>query len=120
MKFSLNPNYILASNLFLFSAGLGIVNVLLLPDVFNSSYTIFIGVVSIAFLILLALLIRIGIDWIKYILATLIIAGLFISYELMISEFLLRPLNGTINLIQSLAQICAVILLFLKKPIRQD
>lgn len=112
MKISLNPNFIKSSNLIFISAGLGIINFLLSPDILSSKSTIIVSIITILLILIVALLIRLGISWIKYLLLILIIFGLNSLPLLIKEEFSSHPLNAIMTILQSVAQIYATILLF--------
>jgi hypothetical protein len=106
-------NYIKSSNLVFLSAVVGAINLLLLPGILSSNTAMIVGFLTLCFLIFLGIMIRLGISWIKYLLLIMIVLGL-ISLPVIIRNFLDRPLNGTLNIVQSLIQIYAVIVLFQK------
>jgi lysylphosphatidylglycerol synthetase-like protein (DUF2156 family) len=114
MKATTNHNYIKSSNLIFLSAILGAINLLLLPGLFSSKTAIIVGFFTLIFLIFLGIMIRLGISWIKYLLLILVLLGLT-SFPLIIRNFLTRPLNGTFNIVQSIIQFYAVVILFQKK-----
>ncbi|MHC0443018.1 hypothetical protein [Flavobacterium sp. 3-210] len=115
MKFSLNPNFIKSSNLIFISAGLGLINFLLSPDILSSKKNIIISIITIVIILVVGLLIRLEITWIKYLLLILIILGLNSLPMLLKDEFSTHPLNALITILQSIAQIYATILLFKSK-----
>jgi hypothetical protein len=108
----IHENNIKASNLMFLSAVLGLIN-FSLSDEITIKNGISATIMSLSFLIFLALLIRRGYNGVKYILTALFILGLvfyipYLGYDL--QNF---PLNGIISICQSIAQISAVVLLFL-------
>lgn len=113
MKTTFNKNYIKSSNLIFLSALVGAINLLLLPGLLSSKTAMIVGFFTIVFLIFLGLMIRLGIFWIKYLLVILVLLGLT-GLPLVIRNFLDRPLNGIFNIVQSIIQIYAIVLLFKK------
>ena len=111
----LHPNEIKSSNLILISAGLGFLYMFLLPKVFTSFSTILTGIISIAIIIAIGIGIRNGIQWIKYVIATLIVLGLFSLRSTIIQTFNSNLIAGIINITQTALQIIAVILLFISR-----
>jgi len=115
MKITLNPNYIKSSNLLFISAGLGFINFLLSPDILSSKSAIIVSIITIIIILGLGLLIRFEISWIKYLLLILILLALNALPLLIKEEFTSHPLNATITILQSLAQVYATFLLFRSK-----
>jgi len=113
MRNSSNPNYIKSSNLLYLSGAIGFINLLLSPDILVSTFAIVVGVITILIILGLGLLVRMGITWIRYVLLCLVLLGLT-GLPMIIDDFNSHPINGTINLIQSILQIIALILLFTK------
>ena len=111
MKKEIHPNYNKSSNLAFISAGLGILNLSLSPEIFSTGLAIFTAFFTLAFVFGLAVLIRLGLSWIKYLLLVLFLIGL-IGIPFMIKNFETNPIVGTINIAQTILQICSIILLF--------
>jgi hypothetical protein len=109
---SVHQNYIKASDLMLITTGLGVINFLLIPETFSSGMAIFIGLFTLLFLLGLSLFIRKGISWIKYLLLVLAIPGIFLSIPFLIKNLGQNPAVGVINIIQTVFQFWALILLF--------
>ena len=108
---TVHKNYIKSSDLMLISVGLGIINFLLVPEIFSSGRSIFIGIVTLLLLGGLALAIRNGVSWIKYLLLVMMIFG-FISIPFLIKNLEENPPVGIINIIQNAFQFWSLILLF--------
>lgn len=113
MKFSLNPNYIKASNLFFISAGLGIINFFLSPEILSSQTDIIISVTTIFLIFVIGLAIRFEVSWIKYILLVLIIIGINTLPPVIKEELALHLVNGIITILQVVAQVYATILILI-------
>lgn len=118
MRISSNLNYIKSSNLFLISAGLGLINFLLSPDILLSKSAIIISVIAISIILVLGLLIRFEISWVKYLLIVVIIFGVNAFPSFIKEEFYSRPLNALITILQSIALIYATALMFFKKKLK--
>jgi len=116
MNHNLHPNFIKASNLMFVSAIFGIVNLFLIPNTFASAKNTTIAVTTLLILAIISYIVRLGKNWMKYLLLVLMILGLlgmpFIT--ILRSNLLL----GLINIIQTVLQFWALILLF-KVP-KQD
>ncbi|RDI13236.1 hypothetical protein DEU42_103146 [Flavobacterium sp. AG291] len=100
-----------SSNLIFLSALLGFVNLLLSPDIRSNDSLLLISVISLAIVIVIGVLVRIGVQWIKYFMLVSIILALF-NLPFIKQDFQLSPINGTISLIVSAFQVWALILLF--------
>lgn len=115
MRISSNLNYIKSSNLFFISAGLGLISFLLSPDILMLKSATITSVIAIFIILVLGLLIRFGISWIKYLLIVIIIFGINAFPSFIKEEFNAHPLNALIIILQAIAQIYATVLLFFKK-----
>lgn len=93
------------------SAGLGIINICLTPEIFVSPRVMITGFVTLAFLCGLAFAIRHGFYWIKYLLLAIMLFGL-IGIPFMIKNLGENFAMGIINIIQTVFQVWALILLF--------
>ncbi len=112
----IHPNHKRAANLIYLSAGLGVINVILSPAIFNNSFGIIIAILTLGMLIGLGYLVSRGDDWIKYVLLVFMILGL-IGIPGIIMNILLSPIVGIINIVQTALQIYAIVLLFrIPKP----
>ncbi|AXB56700.1 hypothetical protein [Flavobacterium fluviale] len=112
MKISLNSNFIKSSNLIFISALLGIINLLLSPEIISSQKGLKTSIITILLILTLGVLIRYGVSWIKYILLILIILGLFNTPAVIKYMLIYNPINAIIIILQSLVQISATVLLF--------
>lgn len=106
-----HQNYIESSNFMLLSMGLGILNFFFLPNTFLSGFVITTGIFTLIFLAGLAILIRRGSSWIKYLLLVLMIIGL-VGIPTIIKNLEQYPAVGAINIIQTALQFWALVLLF--------
>ncbi|UIR57283.1 hypothetical protein LZQ00_05570 [Sphingobacterium sp. SRCM116780] len=107
----IHSNHIKSSNCMFISAALGVINILLTPAILTSASSISAALLTLAFLVGIGLLIRKGTDWIKYVLLILLVIGL-LGIPYMIQNILQSPIVGVINIIQTILQIIALILLF--------
>ncbi|KGO84820.1 hypothetical protein Q765_19610 [Flavobacterium rivuli WB 3.3-2 = DSM 21788] len=108
---SVHPNYIKASDLLLINTVLTIPNVFLSPRNFATPLAISVLIAVIVFQIVIAIAIRNGVAWIKYLILVLFLIGLF-EISTFVKIFLETPIIGVINIIQTLLQIAAIVLLF--------
>jgi hypothetical protein len=106
-----HKNYIKSSNFFLASIPLGIINMLLMPEFFNSGSDIFSGIITLLFLLGIGIFIRKGFDWMKYVLLVIMLIGFF-GYPAMLQLLLHYPVVGGISLLQTALQIISLCLLF--------
>lgn len=111
MEKQISANYIKASNFIFFSARLSLINLYFIPNQYPLRINILATIIGLLFFGGMGLLIRRGVKWIKYVLRVLIILGIFGVPSFIKSHTLFANL---IFLIQSAAQIWAVILLFKK------
>ena len=106
-------NTLIASNLILVSAALGVINFLILGS-FISFYQDCAAFFSIAFVVLMAFLARQGFKWIKWVFAILFICGVPFTINALSLMFHQNILSGIISVLQVLVQLTALILLFVK------
>lgn len=111
-EYIIHENHIRSSNFLFASVGLGVINIFLSPEILNSGFAEFIAICTLAFLIGLGLLIRKGIDWIKYLFLGLMIFGL-LGLPLMIRNMFTNPIVGIINILQSVLQLISLFFLFM-------
>ena len=112
-----DPKYKKSAELIYISAALGIGNLIWKYETLDNASKIFIALVSIAFVFGLAYFVSKGIEWMKYFLLVILILGL-LSFPLMIANLKNDPVMGIINIIQTILQIWALIILF-KIPNRE-
>ena len=109
-------NRILASILIFISAGLGILNFYFAKELLNSGTNIAIAVFTLLFIIGLGFLARKDIKWVKWVFLIIMLIGIF-SLPQILNNLSIRPIVALINLLQTVLQIAALILLFIKdKP----
>ncbi len=108
----LHPNYIKSSNLIFASAGLGIINFLILPNMQNSVLGIVTIIIVCSFIVGLGFLVRSGKEWVKYLLLALSIIGLVFGFPEMLNMIKINIIAFIINIIQTVFQIWATVLLF--------
>ena len=112
MKKQKHKNYIIASNLIITSAALGIISFFLIYHLANDSKNIINGIFNISFIIGIGLLVRIGKKWVKFLLLALTILGLILMTS--IANTLAHNLyGGIISILQTVLQIISVVLLFM-------
>lgn len=111
---NLHPKIRLASNLMFSSLVIGIIRVFFAQSSVNISGLSDDGLFSGLVVIVLAYAIRLGISWIRVVLLTFIIFGLLL--EIFFVPFYINhaPIAGILELLQSLIQVYALILLFQK------
>jgi hypothetical protein len=107
---TIHPNHKKAGNLIYLSGGVGFVNAILSPVPFNTS-GIFIAVFALGLLFGMGYLVSKGHDWLKYVLLVLMIFGLM-GFPILLSNLLYNPVVGIINIIQTILQLYALVLLF--------
>ena len=111
MKNQVHHNYIKASDLILITIGLGIINIFLSPAVFSTSFSVIVAIFTLLLMLANAILIRKGYNWAKILFTILFGLGLF-GIPLMVKTLAENPIVGVINIIQTVLQIWAVVLLF--------
>jgi len=109
---SVHVNHIKASNLMYASAALGLINIVLIPEMLSTGMDIFTAFFCLAFIAALGLFIRKGFTKIKYLLLGLFIIGIMLSPTFLAFLFFHLPISAIINLTQTVLQLIAIILLF--------
>jgi hypothetical protein len=114
----INPNFRKASNLILVSAGLGVINYLLIGS-FTAFLQLTVVFLSLTFLFVTALLIRQGFNWAKWVYSILVVVGLFAMFNPIPAFFKANTLAACISGLQCVVQVLAVIVLFMpsKQPL---
>lgn len=105
------PNYKKAAELLYISGFFGIGNLIWKYDTLENELQIFIAIIVLALGFVLAYVTSKGIEWFKYILLALFAFGL-VSIPFIISDILNEPVVGIINIVQTILQIYALVLLF--------
>jgi hypothetical protein len=100
-----------ASNLVFISTGIGILNGLRNPELFENRISIIVAGIIVFFMLMIGVLIRMKYEWMKYVLLCLFILGL-IGLPKLISDLIGNPINGIIMLVKSVIQLAVVIILF--------
>ena len=95
----------------LISVGLGVINIVLIPGIFVNPQAIIEGFFALLLLVGLAFVIRKGIGWIKYLLLVMLLIGI-IGIPTIIKNLKQNPTVGIMNIIQTVFQVWALILLF--------
>ncbi|MFP7655772.1 hypothetical protein [Chryseobacterium proteolyticum] len=106
-----HSNHMKAANLIYLSAALGVGNMIWTYESLSSGSAIFTAVVTITIIFGIGYLAGKGTEWIKYVLLVLLILGI-LAIPIVIMNFLADPVLGIINVVQTILQIWAVVLLF--------
>lgn len=113
MKKQLHPNYFKASRLIFLSGGIYILNSVISNDVMSFQSDIGLGFLIIGVVTFgLGWLVRQGHGWVKYMILAGTIAGLFLL-QTIAENIKLHPVAGVVDVIVSLIQIWAMVLLFM-------
>jgi hypothetical protein len=118
MAKQIHQNYIKSSNLIFGTVGLGLINLLFSTDFLNSKQNIVTVILTLLIIVGIGFLVRQGKDWVKYLLLVFTLGGL-IGIPFIIKNITLRPIVGLINILQTIMQIGAMLLLF-KVPTESD
>lgn len=108
---TIHPNYKKAAEFLYISAFLGIGNLIWKYDTLHSGFEIFIAIIVLVFGFTLAYFTSKGIEWFKYLLLVLFGLGI-LGIPFIISNIKNDPVVGIINIVQTLLQIWALVLLF--------
>ena len=107
----IHPNHKKSAELLYLSGALGIANLIWSYETLNSGIKIFIALVSVACVFGIGYLVSKGTEWIKYFLLVILLLGL-LGVSFIVANLKNEPVIGTINIIQTILQIWALILLF--------
>ena len=107
----IHPNHEKAANAIYLSVALGLINVFLRPETFNNATSIIIAIFTFAIIARIGYLVSQGNDWIKYVWLVFMIFGV-ISIPFIIMKILNNSIVGYINLIQTILEIYALVILF--------
>lgn len=110
-KIIVHENHKKAAYLIYISASLGIINLMLSPELHFSLLSIFTVLIIIAIIFEVGYFISKGSNGAKYIVLIIMIFGL-IYIPLIMSNMISNPIVGFINIMQTVLQICAITLLF--------
>ena len=111
MEKQIHTNFIKSSNLIFITAGLGFINFFFSPELLTNSLNITTAIFTIAFIIGVGFLVRQGYSWVKIFLLIITALGL-IGIPFTLRNLTEKPIVGIINIVQTILQIWAVILLF--------
>lgn len=107
----IHPNYQKAADLIYLSGALGIGNVIWMYDALDNGLKIFTALISVGFVFGIGYLISKGTEWIKFLLAVILFLGI-VGIPFVIQDLENNTVVGIINILQTVLQIWALILLF--------
>lgn len=107
----IHPNYKKAADLIYLSGALGIGNVIWMYDTLDNGLKIFTALISVGFVFGIGYLISKGTEWIKFLLAVILFLGI-LGIPFVIQDLENNTVVGIINILQTVLQIWALILLF--------
>lgn len=107
----IHKNHKKAANLIYISVAIGIINLFFLPEYLYSFLAAFIGIIVMVIICGIGYMISKGSNGAKYIYLCLLILGLF-NLPTTISILSLNPIIASVNIIQMILQIWAMVLLF--------
>ena len=113
MTKKVHENFIKSSNLIFISAALGLINLFLTKGELGSTKLIVSAILTLLFVGGLGYIVRQGFEWIKYLLLVLMIFGLIGIVGIIIMNLEKQPLTTTVNIIQTILQTWATVLLFI-------
>ncbi|WP_219337359.1 hypothetical protein [Pontibacter populi] len=111
MEEHMHPNFIKASNLLLVTVGLGLLNIFFSHETLSSVQNISVASASILFVAALAYFARRGKKWFKYLFLVVMILGV-LGLPFIVLNFMNNPIVGFINIVQTILQVWAAVLLF--------
>lgn len=112
MKEQLHSNFIKSSNLIFATVGLGIINFFFPGDILSNGANIATAIFTLLFICGLAILVRQGYAWVKYLLLVLIILGI-VAIALIPSNPTQNSVVTIVNIAQTVLQVWATVILFL-------
>ncbi|KQR94182.1 hypothetical protein ASG01_15475 [Chryseobacterium sp. Leaf180] len=107
----IHKNHKKSSDLIYLSGALGIGNLIWTYETLDNGMKIFIALFSLAFVFGIGYLVSKGTEWIKYVLLVILILGL-LGFPFIIANLKNEPVVGIINIVQTVLQIWALVLLF--------
>ncbi|KFC21931.1 hypothetical protein [Epilithonimonas lactis] len=107
----IHPNYKKAADLIYLSGALGIGNVIWMYDTLDNGLKIFTALISVGFVFGIGYLVSKGTEWIKFLLAVILFLGI-VGIPFVIQNLENNTVVGIINILQTVLQIWALILLF--------
>ena len=111
MKEQVHSNFIKSSNLIFATVGLGIINFFFPSDILSNGANILTAIFTLLFICGLAILVRQGYAWVKYLLLVLTILGI-VAIALIPSSPTQNSVVTIVNIVQTVLQVWATILLF--------
>ncbi|WP_373748045.1 hypothetical protein [Kaistella sp.] len=107
----IHKNHKKSADLIYLSGALGIVNLIWSYETLDDGMNIFIALVSLALLFGIGYLVSKGTEWVKYLLLVILSLGL-LGFPFLIANLKNEPFVGIINIVQTVLQIWALVLLF--------
>jgi hypothetical protein len=107
----ISPNYKKAADLIYLSGALGIGNLIWKYETLDNGLKIFIAIISVGFVFVLGYFVNKGAVWMKYVLVVLLFFGI-IGLPFIVQNLKNDLVLGIINIVQTILQIWAMILLF--------
>lgn len=108
-----SADQLLAAKLMYLTGVIGILNLVMMRNspLYGSSPTV--GIISVAFIFGIGVLISKGFEWMKYILLIIMLLGL-LAFPFILYNIMSAPVIGIANVVQTILQIYALVLLFKK------
>jgi len=107
----IHKNHKKSADLIYLSGAFGIGNLILTYETLDNGMKFFIALFSLAFVFGIGYLVGKGTEWIKYVLLVILILGL-LGFPFIIANLKNEPVVGIINIVQTVLQIWALVLLF--------
>lgn len=107
----IHPNHKKSADLIYLSGALGIGNLIWTYETLDNGMKIFIASISLVFVFGIGYLVGKGTEWMKYALLVILILGL-LGFPIVIANLKNEPVVGIINMVQTILQIWASVLLF--------
>lgn len=115
-QLTIHPNYKKAADMIYVSAALGIGNIIWAYETLDSGFKMLIAFLSVAFVFGIGYFVSKGSEYMKYFFFIILIFGLF-GFPYIITNLKNEPVVGIINIVQTILQIWALVLLFkIPKP----
>lgn len=106
-----HPNHKKSAELIYISGFLGIVNIIWTYQTLDNGMKIIVALFSLTFVFGIGYLVSKGKEWIKYVLLAILILGL-LGFPFLIANIMNEPVVGIINIVQTILQIWALVILF--------
>lgn len=107
----IHSNYRKAADLIYLSGALGIGYLIWMSDTLDNGLKIFVALISVGFVFVVGYFINKGTEWIKYLLAVILFFGI-VGIPFIVKNLGNDIVLGIINIVQTILQVWAVILLF--------